>query len=125
MVVIIEQQRIITLKTPKKQVAFLHASCTEWKNLFSFEIYGRSGKIDINGLGGSYGIERLIFYKMLPQMGIPETSTWEYPMEDNSWEVEFGEFLEDIQKNREPAIGLQDAHAALKIVEEIYRKKSE
>jgi hypothetical protein len=41
------------LKTPKKQVAFLHASCTEWKNLFSLEIYGVNGKLEISGLGGS------------------------------------------------------------------------
>ena len=27
------------------QVALLHVSCTEWKNLFSFEIYGRDGKL--------------------------------------------------------------------------------
>ena len=46
-----------------KQVAFLHASCTEWKNLFSFEIFGRLGKLQIEGLGGSYGVERLIYYQ--------------------------------------------------------------
>ena len=56
------------------QVAWLHASCTEWKNLFSFEIYGRDGKLQIDGLGGSYGVERLTFYQMLPEMGPPETT---------------------------------------------------
>ena len=30
---------------PSGQIAFLHASCTEWKNLFSLEIYGRDGKL--------------------------------------------------------------------------------
>jgi predicted dehydrogenase len=117
----VDDNGFLLLKTPKKQVAFLHASCTEWKNLFSFEIYGRTGKIDINGLGGSYGVERITFYKMLPEMGPPETSSWEYPMEDDSWEVEFAEFLADIQHNRQPSAGLHDAHAALKIVEEVYR----
>ena len=38
--------------TGKGQVAFLHASWTEWKNMFSFEIYGRMGKLEITGLGG-------------------------------------------------------------------------
>jgi len=120
----VDDNSFLLLKTAKKQVAFLHASCTEWKNLFSFEIYGRTGKIDINGLGGSYGVERLTFYKMLPEMGPPETYSWEYPMEDNSWEVEFAEFLQDIQQNRQPAAGLHDAHAVLTIVEEIYRMAS-
>lgn len=120
----VDDNGFLLLKTPKQQVAFLHASCTEWKNLFSFEIYGRTGKIDINGLGGSYGVERISFYKMSPAMGPPETFIWEYPMADDSWEVEFAEFLDDIRAKRQPMPGLQDAHAALKIVEEIYRKSS-
>jgi K+ transporter len=48
-------------------VAWLQASCTEWKNTFSFEVFGRDGKLQIDGLGGSYGVERLTFYKMLPE----------------------------------------------------------
>lgn len=120
----VDDNGFLLLKTQKKQVAFLHASCTEWKNLFSFEIYGRKGKIDINGLGGSYGTERICFYKMSPEMGPPETFAWEYPMADDSWEFEFQEFLEDISLQRQPAASLEDAHAALKIVEEIYRKSN-
>src|SRR3990167_4024049 len=117
----VEDNGFLLLRTPHKKIAFLHASCTEWKNLFSFEIYGKNGKIDINGLGGSYGVERITFYKMSPAMGPPETMAWEYPMNDNSWEIEFAEFLEDIHLKRQPAAGLQDAHAALQIVEKIYR----
>ena len=109
------------LKTASQQVAFLHASCTEWKNMFSFEIYGRDGKLDINGLGGSYGTERLTFYKMLPEMGPPETTIWEYPMADNSWSVEFDAFLDDIRLNREPDANLTDAVAALTVIDTIYR----
>lgn len=120
----VDDNGFLMLKTPKKQVAFLHASCTEWKNLFSFEIYGRSGKIDINGLGGSYGVERIAFYKMKAEMGPPDTFIEEYPMADDSWDVELAEFLEDIRHKRQPAAGLSDAHAALHIVEEIYRKSN-
>ena len=81
----VDDNGFMILKTEKQQVAFLHASCTEWKNLFSMEIYGREGKLDISGLGGSYGLERLTHYKMLPEMGPPETTSWEYPMGDDSW----------------------------------------
>jgi predicted dehydrogenase len=116
----VDDNGFLLLKTASRQVAFLHASCTEWKNTFSFEIYGRDGKLDINGLGGSYGTERLTYYKMLPQMGPPETTTWEYPMADNSWDAEFGEFLEDIRLKRPPSAGLRDAIEALTIIEKIY-----
>ncbi len=116
----VEDNGFMMLKTAKQQVAFLHASCTEWKNLFSFEIFGRYGKLEIAGLGGSYGTERVTFYHMLPQLGPPETTTWEYPMADTSWKIEFIEFLEDIRLNRQPSANLDDALAALRIVERIY-----
>ena len=119
---LVDDNGFMMLKTAQNQVAFLHAICTEWKNIFSFELYGKLGKLEINGLGGSYGIETLRFYKMLPQMGPPETTIWEYPMADDSWEVELAEFWEDIHLARQPASGLEDALAALEIVETIYRK---
>jgi predicted dehydrogenase len=117
---LVEDNGFLLLKTAKRQTAFLHASCTEWKNLFSFEIFGREGKLEISGLGGSYGTERLAYYRMLPQMGPPETTMWEYPMADTSWEVEFAEFVDDIRLGRQPAASLSDAQAALQVVERVY-----
>lgn len=116
----VDDNAFLVLKTSRQQVAFLHVSCTEWRNLFSFEIYGHNGKLHVEGLGGSYGVERLTYYKMLPHMGPPETRIWEYPMEDNSWYMEFEEFLEDIQLNRTPSASLLDAQAALNIIEKVY-----
>jgi predicted dehydrogenase len=118
----VDDNGFMLLKTAKKQVAFLHASCTEWKNLFSMEIYGKLGKLDLSGLGGSYGLEKITWYQMLPEMGPPDTTSWEYPMGDDSWAVEIAEFFDDIRLNREPAAGLADASAALTIVETIYRE---
>jgi len=118
----VEDNAFLLLRTSTGRTAFLHASCTEWKNLFSLEIYGRQGKLHVEGLGGSYGPERLTYYRMLPQMGPPDTVVWEYPGADESWRVEFQEFLEDIRLGRAPAAGLQDARAALTVVETIYRR---
>jgi len=116
----VEDNGFMLLKTASRQVAFLHASCTEWKNTFCWELYGRNGKLQVDGLGGSYGVERLTWYRMLPAMGPPETTIWEYPMPDNSWATEMAEFIEDIREGREPAVGLQDAIAALDVVGRIY-----
>jgi len=112
----VDDNAFLTLRSAGGQVAFLHVSCTEWKNLFSMEIYGRTGKIAIDGLGGSYGVERLTFYRMLPEMGPPETTAWEYPRGDGSWAIEWAEFLQDIHANREPSAGLPAARAALDVV---------
>ena len=117
----VDDNGFMMLKTPKQQMAFLHVSCTEWKNLFSMEIYGKVGKLEISGLGGSYGLEKLTHYKMLPEMGPPETTSWEYPMADNSWAKEMAEFYEDIDLNRLPSVGLSDAYEALRIIHKIYQ----
>jgi predicted dehydrogenase len=119
----VDDNAFMLLRTADDRAAFLHVSCTEWKNMFSFEIYGKAAKLQIDGLGGSYGVERLTFYKMLPEMGPPETTCWEYPRGDRSWELEFAEFLDDIRLGRTPAVGLADARGALAVVEEVYRQR--
>lgn len=117
----VDDNAFLNLRTPQGQTAFLHVSCTEWKNLFSFEIYGRNAKLHIEGLGGSYGIERLYFYEMTPEMGPPDTTIYEFPRGDQSWKIEMGEFESDIRLGREPEPGLAEARATLEVVEAIHR----
>jgi predicted dehydrogenase len=116
----VEDNAFVELRTGSGQIAWLHASCTEWKNLFSFEIYARDGKLQIDGLGGSYGPERLTWYRMLPQMGPPETQTWEYPEEDVSFERELVHFVRCIEGAATPLGGLDDALASLRIIDRLY-----
>jgi len=116
----VEDNGFMMLKNWNHQVAWLHASCTEWKNIFSFEIYAKNGKLHIEGLGGSYGVEKLYVYRMLPQMGPPDTVIYEYPREDLSWNREIDEFIDAIHYDREINGSLLDAYEALKIVDHIY-----
>ena len=116
----VDDNAFLNLRTAAGQTAWLQVSCTEWKNLFSLEIYGRTGKLHVEGLGGSYGVERLTFHRMLPEMGPPETTAWEYPRGDDSWRLEIAEFFTDIRTGREPQPGLREARAALAVVERIH-----
>lgn len=116
----VEDNGFLLLRTAEERVAFLHASCSEWKNLFCLELYGRDGKLQVDGLGGSYGVERLTHYRMLPQMGPPETTAWEWPGEDNSWRSEWRHFRECLQTGAPPSGGLEDALAALEVVDRAY-----
>jgi len=118
----VDDNAFLSLQTAKGQTAWLHVSCTEWKNLFSFEIYGRHTKLAIEGLGGSYGVEKLFHYQMKPEMGIPDTKVYEFPGADESWKIEMTKFEEDVQLKRTPDAGLAEARAALQIVETIYEK---
>ena len=117
----VDDNAFLSLRTEAGQTAWLHVSCTEWKNMFSLELYGRDAKIAIEGLGGSYGPERCTYYKMLPQMGPPETTVWEFPPGDQSWTLELADFEKDILTNREPSPGLPEGCRTLEIVEHIYR----
>jgi predicted dehydrogenase len=118
----VDDNAFLDLRTTKGRAAWLHVSCTEWKNLFSFEIYGRDAKLHIDGLGGSYGVEKLYHYQMKPEMGPPDTKLHEFPGPDESWRNEMMEFEKDIQSKRKPGAGLAEARAAMRVVEKIYRK---
>jgi predicted dehydrogenase len=58
---------------------------------------------------------------MLPEMGPPEATTWDFPGPDASWEREFSAFVDDIAAGRRPDANLDDARAALSVVERIYK----
>jgi predicted dehydrogenase len=118
----VDDNAFLALRTAAGKMAWLQVSCTEWKNLFSFEIYFKRAKLHIEGLGGSYGLERLYYYKMLPKMGPPETLIYEYPRPENSWALELNEFLEDIRLDRIPNPGLREGRRTLEVVERIYQK---
>ena len=118
----VEDNAFLCLEVKTGGTAWLHASWTEWKNLFSLEVAHHRFKIEITGLGGSYGVERLTLYEMRPEMGPPDTSAWEWPSVDDSWGAELRDVLGAI--NGAPARGasVDDAIAALELVEEAYRR---
>lgn len=118
----VDDNAFLTLRTSEGKAAFLHASCTEWKNTFSFELYGRLGKLHVEGLGGSYGVERLSWYHLRPEMGPPDTTIWEYPMADDSWAWEVEGLRAAIGRGGPAGCGLEDALAALEVVEAVYRR---
>lgn len=117
----VDDNAFLIFKFENNTTAFLHASCTEWKNNFLFEIYGEKGKLRIEGKGGSYGREKLIFYKMKKKMGVPKKKVWVFSKNDSSWRNEIKELYKDIRLNRDPNPGLKDAYEVLKIIKKIYR----
>jgi predicted dehydrogenase len=118
----VDDNCFLALKNGAGNIAWLHASWSEWKNMFSLEIYGRDGKLMIDGLGGSYGPEKLTFFKMLPQMGPPETLVWDFQGPDVSWEAEFADFVQTVETGRRATGDIEDALAMHKIIAAAYRE---
>jgi hypothetical protein len=103
--------------------AFLHVSCTEWKNLFDFELFGTQGKLQIFGLGKSYGIEELRIYKMKPEMGPPDIEIIQYPGEDLSWNRELDAFFGAIRGESNCLARVNDGIRAFEMVEQVYQSE--
>ena len=102
--------------------AMLHVSWTEWKNLFSMEIYCRTAKIQVDGLVRSYGAQRLRIYRMGRELGPPELEERLYPDEDHTWEREWQSFAAAIDAGEDGLIcgGLADARYAWEQIEAAY-----
>jgi predicted dehydrogenase len=116
----VEDNVFALFRSPKGQVASLHASWTQWKNVFSFEVVGRRGALLVEGLGKSYGVERLVVQRRRDQGGAPDEEVIEFPGPDTSWEAEWDGFLTAVGSERpDPADGA-DALAALRLVEAVY-----
>lgn len=107
----LEDNGMAILRFQNGGMASLHASLTQWKNLFSFEVFGEDGYVVVEGLGASYGTERLTVGKRDFSAPFSETIT-EYRGGDVSWKAEWDEFMAAIQERREPmGNGVDGLHA--------------
>lgn len=118
----VEDNAFIALKDNEGRMAFLHASCTEWKNMFSLEVYGTTGKIEVSGLGRSYGVETLTHYQMLPEMGPPLAKSWQFTGPDDSWRLELKDFISDIKNNTNCSDNIASSIRVLELIEQIYER---
>ena len=84
----VEDNAVLVLGDPHARNgpwATFHVSWTEWKNLFSIEVYCRFGKLTVDGLAGSYGPQVLSIYEMSSEMGPPKAETHTFSADDVSW----------------------------------------
>lgn len=115
----IEDNVFAFLRTEDKKVSQFQTSWTQWKNKFSFEIYGNDGYILVNGLGGSYGKETVTVGKR-SNKGIPteDSCIFDY---DDSWDKEWDNFATAIKMNIHPYSDIEDAVKTMEIVDAIYK----
>jgi predicted dehydrogenase len=117
----VDDNAFLLLRSPDgKRFAHLHASCTEWKNAFSFEIFCQKGKLHITGLGRSYGAEELKIYRMQPEMGPPPMEQISFNKEDFSWRDEMEAFVALINGKPSEIGRIEDAYATMDIIEATY-----
>lgn len=128
----VEDNAFAIFRTSGGQTAMMHTSWTQWKNRFTFEIFGEAGYLIVEGLGGSYGVEKLIIGKRPRNTekdqylgGAPEEETIVFDGPDVSWEMEWKEFTAAIREGREPLGSGCDGLAANRMLAAVYLSAKE
>jgi predicted dehydrogenase len=103
----------------------IEVSLTQWKNLFYFELVGERGAIVIEGLGGSYGPERLTLIRRPAQFGVPEVETEIFDDTDRCWLSQWESMELAIRCGEELNGSAADSLACLRVVEACRQSSSE
>ena len=111
----LEDDAFVLFRAPGGAVASIHSSLTQWKNIFSFELFGTDGYITVDGLGGSYGTERAALGRRDFTAPFSEQVV-EFRGSDCSWHEEWEEFAAAVRQGREPLGSGQDGLEALRLV---------
>lgn len=106
-------------------IANFHTSWTQWKNLFSFELYGQKGSITIEGLGKSYGTERLSVALRKPEGGVPDLEEMSFAGPDLSWQLEWQDWMQALTQETAYLGTPEEGVAAMRMLDALYRSAKE
>lgn len=130
----VEDNAFAYFKTADGRMATMHTSWTQWKNRFTFEAFGESGYVIVDGLGGSYGVETLIIGKRPVKKvgsnleylgGVPDEGKIIFDRPDTSWDDEWANFTSAIREKRMPLGSGEDGWMANRMIESMYRSAKE
>jgi len=126
----VEDNAFVILKDSKTgKVASLHSTMTQWRHLFSLEIFLEKGYMVLNGLLTSsmaYGEEVLSVAK---NRSTAPAATWKDEvstkyLSNNSWRYEMEHFFNAIENDTPVAIGnSEDALKLMRIIDAAYQQK--
>ncbi|MCF6171893.1 MAG: Gfo/Idh/MocA family oxidoreductase [Bacteroidales bacterium] len=127
----IEDNAFVILKDTKSgTAASLHSTMSQWRHLFSLEVFMEKGYMVLNGLitsTMSYGEEVLSIAK---NRSAAPAATWKDEVKtqyinNNSWRYEMEHFFNAIKENKSIETGNSyDALRLMKIIDEIYKNKN-
>ncbi|MFT4927070.1 MAG: 1,5-anhydro-D-fructose reductase (1,5-anhydro-D-mannitol-forming) [Phenylobacterium sp.] len=109
--------------------ASLHSTMTQWRHLFSLEVFLESGYMVLNGLktsSGTYGDEELTVAR---NRSTAPAATWDdeerfHFATDNSWKYEAEHFITSIVNDTPVSVGTStDALNVMELIEAIYENE--
>ncbi len=122
----VEDNVFALFKNNKGQVASLHSTMTQWRHIFSLEIFMEHGYIVLNGLktsSNSYGKEKLTLAMNrteAPAAAWTDEEQYTFSIDD-SWQRELMIFRDAILEDRPIEIcGIEDALCLMEMVDQVY-----
>lgn len=126
----VEDNAFVILKeSATGKVASLHSTMSQWRHLFSLEIFLEKGYMVLNGLitsTMSYGEETLSVAK---NRSTAPAATWQDEVitkyvNNNSWRYEMDHFFDAVDNNKPVTIGnSDDALKLMRIIDKVYEQK--
>ena len=122
----VEDNAFITLFSKQKRIAAsVHSTITQWRYLFSLEIFLEKGSIVLNGLrtnSGSYGDEILTIKPNVEHENSIQHEILTYDTNE-SWTSELRAFFKAVaNQTRYPFADYQDALQTTTIIDQIYER---
>lgn len=117
----LEDNAFAVLRYGGGRVASFHTSWTQWKNLFSLEVFGERGSLVVEGLGRSYGEESLAVAHRAMEGGAPRMERVAFDGPDTSWRDEWADFVGGIINGRAYLGGPADGIVAMETLAALYR----
>lgn len=126
----VEDNVFAIFRNKKGCVASLHSTMTQWRHMFSLEIFLEKGYIVINGLltsSGTYGEEVMTVAKnrtTAPAATWSDEDHYKFNI-NNSWNYEIQHFFDAIEKDKLIQVGnSSDALKLMKLIDKIYENPS-
>lgn len=116
----LEDNAFVWLRGGKEAMASLHTSWTMWKNEFRFAVYGRSGYVKVDGLGGSYGTEKLIIGRRAGEGAVPDETVTTFSGPDESWEEDWDDLMSSVETGKAPEVDADGGLAVMRLVDRVY-----
>ncbi len=127
----VEDNAFVILRNTETGIdASLHSTMSQWRHLFSLEVFMEKGYMVLNGLitsSMSYGEEILSIAK---NRSTAPAATWKDEVktqyiDDHSWRYEMEQFIDAILNDTDIKIGnSDDAQKLMRIIDEIYEDKN-
>lgn len=121
----VEDNAFCMMKFAGGQFAQIHVSWTQWLNVFDLEIFGHDGFLRLEGRDGHYGPQKLTWGQRQPDHSRPNLQVFDFPPQDDSWDLEWQDFISTIRRRDQSTKSGQDGLRAQALIECAYRSAVE